>query len=143
MGETGGEPRSSAPGPLGRVASSRGSGRVAMGQKRHRVAGPLRGITIASGLASAAGASLAGYPRAAAGAIVLAALTGLTIIGELWIVKRRDDVFSKIASQPHTDIEVLRQVTIHEAVRAGRLSSEDTVRLLRSMPDQIGDRPSH
>ena len=114
-----------------------------MGQKRHRVAGPLRGITIASGLASAAGASLAGYPRAAAGAIVLAALTGLTVIGELWIVKRRDDVFSKIASQPHTDIEVLRQVTIHEAVRAGRLSSEDTVRLLRSMPDQIGDRPSH
>jgi hypothetical protein len=74
---------------------------------------------------------------------VLAGLTGITVIGELWTAKRRDDVFSRIAGQPDADIELLRQVTIHEAVRAGRLSSEDTVRLLRGTPDEVGDQPAH
>jgi len=142
MGETGGEPRISAPGPLGDWAEpSRASERASKSPRGHRVARPLRGITIASGVASAAGASLAGYPRVAVGAFVLAALTGLTVIGELWVGKLRDDSFGRIAGRPDADPVILREFTIRDAVRARLLSSEDAARILGSRAE--GDPPRY
>jgi hypothetical protein len=85
-------------------------------------------------VAGTAGASLTGHQVIAASAFVV---TVLTVIGELWIGKRRDDVFSEIAMNPDADPLVLRELTIHEAVRAGLLSSEDTVRLLRAAPEDM------
>ena len=52
---------------------------------------------------------------------------------------RRDDVFSKVVMRREVDPAVLRALTVHEAVRSGLLSSEDTVRLLHAEPPR-GER---
>jgi hypothetical protein len=62
-------------------------------------------------------------------------VTAAIIALELWISKRRDDVFSKVVIRRGVDPAVLHALTVHEAVRSGRLSSEDTVRLLHAEPD--------
>jgi hypothetical protein len=92
----------------------------------------MRGATLLGGALGATGASLDGHQVIALGTLLV---TTATIAGELWIAKRRDDLFSKVATQHKVNPVVLRALTIHEAVRNGLLSSEDTVRLLLDEPD--------
>jgi hypothetical protein len=70
-------------------------------------------------------------------AIAVAALmiTGVLIGWKLWIAKRRDDTFARVATQDRADPALLRELTIHEAVRSKLLLSEDAARLLRPGQD--------
>jgi len=93
----------------------------------------LRGATIFGGASGAVSASLARHEGIAVGTLVTAVAA---IAGNLWIAKRRDDLFRNVAAKSEADPAILRELTIHEAVRAGLLSSEDTVRLLRAEPEE-------
>lgn len=91
-----------------------------------------RYVTLLGGALATTGASLSGHQIIAMSTLLVTA----AIVGaEQWIAKRRDDAFNKVATQPKADPAVLHALTVHEAVRSGRLSSEDTVRLLRPEPD--------
>lgn len=92
----------------------------------------LRGVTLLGGTLGAAGASLSGHQLIAISTLLV---TASIVVWELWIAKRRDDLFSKIAMQYEVDPAVLHALTVHEAVRSGFLTSEDTVRLLKAEPD--------
>lgn len=96
----------------------------------------LRGVTLFGGALGTTGAALAGHQVVAVGTLLV---TAVIIIAELWIAKRRDDVFSKVAQRRDADPAVLRVLIVHQAVRSGRLSSGDTVRLLRAEPDAKHD----
>lgn len=65
--------------------------------------------------------------------VVITALIGALILtGEIWLQKRRDDIFiKKVDKNKATTIEILRAVTIDEAVRSRQLTSDDIVRLFR------------
>ena len=100
---------------------------------KHRVVRPmLGGITLLSGaLGTTAAASLTGHQGIALGALLVTVVSVGTIAAELWVAKRRDDLFRRVAVRRQPDPAVLRALTVHEAVRSGLLSSEDAVRLLR------------
>lgn len=105
----------------------------------------LGGIMLLSGALGMTGASLSGHQIIA---ITTLAVTSVAIAGEQWIAKRRDDLFSRIAGERAADPALLRALTVHEAVRSGLLSSEDTVRLLRDdggdgHDSDAGDRLDH
>lgn len=96
----------------------------------------LGGIMLLSGALGTTGASLTGHQIIA---IATLAVTVIAVAGEQWIAKRRDDLFRRMADDRAADPAVLRALTIHEAVRSGLLSSEDTVRLLRDDRDHRDD----
>jgi hypothetical protein len=113
--------------------------------KNYIIRPALRCVTLLSGALGATGASLSGHQIIAISTLLV---TAAIIALELWIAKRRDDVFSKVVTRREVDPAVLRALTVHEAVRRGLLSSEDTVRLLRAEPRraaqpklQRSDRP--
>jgi hypothetical protein len=88
-----------------------------------------RGAVFLGGTAGAGGAWLTGHGVIAVSTLLV---TAVIIVAELWITKRRDDLFRMVATQRNPDPEVLRAVTAYEAVRSGLLSSEDAARLLRA-----------
>jgi hypothetical protein len=94
----------------------------------------LRCATLLGGALGATGASLSGHQIIAISTLLV---TAAIIAFELWIAKRRDDVFRKVVMRREVDPAVLRALTVHEAVRSGLLSSEDAMRLLRPAPDRI------
>jgi hypothetical protein len=96
--------------------------------QNHIVRPVLRCVTLLGGALGSTGASLGGHQIIAISTLLV---TAAIIAADLWIGKRRDDVFKKVVMQPEVNPAVLRALTVHEAVRSGLLSSEDTVRLLR------------
>lgn len=88
----------------------------------------LRGVTVVGGVLGMTGASLSGHQIIAISTLLV---TTAIIAVELWIAKRRDDLFSKLVSRRDVDPDILRALTVHEAVRSGILSSEDAAELLR------------
>lgn len=104
---------------------------------KHRVFRPMvGGITLFSGaLGTTAAASLTGHQGIALGGLLVTVVSLATIAGDLWIAKRRDDVFRRVAVGRRPNPAVLRALTVHEAVRSGLLSSEDAARLLRDGSD--------
>jgi hypothetical protein len=115
--------------------------------KNYIIRPALRCVTLLGGALGATGASLSGHQIIAISTLLV---TAAIIALELWIAKRRDDVFSKVVMRREVDPDVLRALTVHEAVRRGLLSSEDTVRLLRAEPRRAAqpklqriDRPDH
>lgn len=72
---------------------------------------------------------------------VLAWLLGLVeVIGEFVLQKRRDDMFTRTVTDGTQKAELLRSITIHEAVRDGQLSSDGIVKLLE--PDTTANGSS-
>jgi hypothetical protein len=55
----------------------------------------------------------------------------ILVIVELLLEKRRDDMFASTVKEGRGKAELLRSITIHEAVRSKQLSSGDIVKLLR------------
>jgi hypothetical protein len=88
------------------------------------------------GGAGTVGAALTGHDALALSTLLV---TALTVTGGLLLGKRRDDLFGKIATSGKVDSGVLREINIRDAILSGRLSSEDTVRLLRA--DLDGGEP--
>jgi hypothetical protein len=97
----------------------------------------LRGVTLVGGVLGTTGASLSGHQIIAISTLLV---TAAIIAVELWIAKRRDDLFGKLVSRSDVDPDVLRAVIVHEAVRSGLLSSQDAAKLLRGGPSEH-DRP--
>jgi hypothetical protein len=95
----------------------------------------LRGATLAGGVLGTTGASLSGHQVIAISTLLVAAAI---IAWEQWIAKRRDDLFGRLVSRRDIDPDILRALTVHEAVRSGLLSSEDAARLLRGEPGEYG-----
>jgi hypothetical protein len=126
-------PPAGRPGQVHAGAEPQHPQRESRAEKTYSIRPVMRGVTLLGGALGTTGASLSGHQIVAIGTLLVTA----AIIGaELWIAKRRDDVFSKIAMKPKVDPAVLRALTVHEAVRSGLLSSEDTVRILRPEPDK-------
>jgi hypothetical protein len=101
-------------------------------EKNYIIRPVLRCVALLGGALGASGASLSGHQIVAVSTLLV---TAAIIAAETWIAKRRDDAFNKVVMQREVDLAVLRALTVHEAVRSGLLSSEDTVRLLRAEPD--------
>jgi hypothetical protein len=101
-------------------------------EKNYLIRPVMRCVTLVGGALGTTGASLSGHQLVAISTLLV---TAAIIVLELWIAKRRDDVFSKVATKAEADVAVLRAITVHEAVRSGLLSSEDTVRILRTAPN--------
>jgi hypothetical protein len=100
---------------------------------RYRVIRPLAsGAVFLSGALGTIGTSLTGHQDLAAGTL---AVTALAIAAELWMAKRRDDQFRKVATTLKAGPPVLRALIIYEAVRSRQLTSEDAARLLENYPD--------
>jgi len=87
-----------------------------------------RYIMFLGGTVGAVGAWLTGHNVIAVSALLV---TAVLSAAELWIAKRRDDLFRTVVTQRRPDPDVLRALTTHEAVRSRLLSSEDAARLLR------------
>lgn len=93
-----------------------------------------RPILRAAGAASGAlGASVAGQSDIAIGLLVL---TALALAGDLAAAILRDQTFRTLAGQGKPDPQVLRELSIREAIRTGQLSSEDAATVL------VGDPPA-
>jgi len=107
--------------------------RESLSEKNYVIRPLFRYVTILGGALGTTGASLSGHQLVAMSTLLV---TGVIIAGELWITKRRDDLFNKVVLQREVDPAVLRALTVHEAVRSGLLSSRDTVRLLQAAPDR-------
>jgi hypothetical protein len=102
---------------------------------RKDLATHLRNATPLGGILGAASISLAGHQILAVGALVVTALVAvIPRVWELWLAKRRDDSFAKIASTPTPNLAALRESGIYEAVRSRILTSKDAARLLGAEP---------
>lgn len=106
--------------------------RESRSEKSYVIRPVLRGVTLLGGTLGTTGASLSGHQLIAISTLLV---TASIIVCELWIAKRRDDLFNKVAMQREVDPAVLHALTVHEAVRSGFLTSKDTVRLLKAEPD--------
>jgi hypothetical protein len=61
----------------------------------------------------------------------LSLLLGLVaILGDVYLQKRRDDMYASAVRERGLGTELLRFITLYEAVRSGQLASADIVRLL-------------
>jgi hypothetical protein len=83
-----------------------------------------------------AGLSTVNY-RAAA---VLAMLIGLLeVVGKLFLQKRRDDLLAETARHGEHRIDLIRALSVYEAVRSRQLTSDGVVRLLRPLESDHRD----
>ena len=62
--------------------------------------------------------------------IVALSIWLLDVVGRLFLQKRRDDVFAAIARADENKIDIMRAISIYEAVRSRQLTPEALVSLL-------------
>jgi hypothetical protein len=73
-------------------------------------------------------------------AAVLAMLIGLLeVVGNLFLQKRRDDLLAEMARHGEHKNDLIRALSVYEAVRSRQLASESIVRLLRPVESDYRD----
>jgi hypothetical protein len=89
-------------------------------------------------------ASIAGLASHESTVVVIVAVVVwlLAVVGRFFLQKRRDDVFADTVRQGENKTDIMRAISIYEAVRSRQLTPEAIVRLLKpsetdAMPEKI------
>jgi hypothetical protein len=86
-------------------------------------------LALVPGLASIVGLAPVGYRIS----VILAVFVWVVVVlVKLLLEKRRDDVFAEKVRTAENTIDLIRAITINEAVRSRQLTSDDIVKLLKS-----------